>query len=76
MVKIAEQQERAVSVQKAKVKITEYAEKMFVNGFFNPICPGGYNFITGRTEDTIPPNHGIKEYTITARLNGTATYKN
>lgn len=70
------EEDKSISVLKAKVKITEYPDRMFRNGIFNPICPLGYNFITGKQEDTMPPSHGIREYTITARLNGTANYQN
>jgi hypothetical protein len=71
-----EESEKAISVQKAKVKISEYPENMFINGVFNPITPQGYNFLTGRTEDSIPPNHGLKEYVLAKRVNGMSIFRN
>lgn len=68
--------EKAISVQKSKVKITEYAEKMFQDGLFNPISPCGYNFITGRTEDTVEPNHGFKEFALARKVNGMSIFRN
>lgn len=68
--------EKAVSSQKSKVRITEYAEKMFQNGLFNPISPQGYNFMTGRTEDTIPPNHGFREFCLARKVNGMSIFRN
>lgn len=69
--------DRALSTIKQTVKLSEYPDKMFVDGLFNPVCPNGYNFLTGWTSDmpAQTPN-GIKEYNISCRLNGTATFRN
>lgn len=44
------EENKAISILKAKVKIKEYPENIIKDGLFNPICPSGYNFLTGYTD--------------------------
>lgn len=68
--------ERSINTLRQRVKLSEYPEKMFQNGFFNPICPINYNFLTGLQEEMVTPSRPVSDYNITARINGTAVYKN
>lgn len=42
--------EKGITILRAKVKVAEYPENIMKDGLFNPICPMGYNYITGYTE--------------------------
>jgi len=44
------EENKAISIQKAKVKVKDYPEQIIKDGVFNPICPSGYNFLTGYTD--------------------------
>jgi len=64
------EENKAITIQRAKVKVAEYPEQIIKNGLFNPICPSGYNFLTGYTdyrEDVQPVRIN---YNSTAKVNG------
>lgn len=44
----AKKEIKAISCQKSKVTIENY--QIIENGYFNPICQSGYNFLTGLVE--------------------------
>ncbi|MCE5332713.1 MAG: hypothetical protein LLF95_11325 [Bacteroidales bacterium] len=44
------EENKAISIQKAKVKVKDYPDQIMKDGKFNPICPSGYNFLTGYTD--------------------------
>jgi hypothetical protein len=68
--------DKGISMLRNNVKITEYNDTMFKNGFFDPICPKDYNYITGKQEYVTPPQTGLREYSLSRRVNGTSIFKN
>lgn len=48
--KIKNPEDKGITIQRAKVKVKEYPENIIKDGLFNPICPSGYNFLTGYTD--------------------------
>jgi hypothetical protein len=71
------EKERAIPWLKAKVKLEAYNESgMFQDGFFNPICPFDYNFITGKQEPLNAFKTGMRELSLARRVNGTPIFKN
>ena len=64
------EENKAISIQKAKVKVKDYPDQIMKDGKFNPICPSGYNFLTGYTdyrEDVQPVRIN---YNSSAKVNG------
>lgn len=64
------EENKAISILKAKVKVCEYPDNIFKNGIFNPICPSGYNFLTGITEHREDVQPVRINYNSTAKVNG------
>ena len=48
--KVKNFEDKGITIQRAKVKVSEYPEQIIKDGVFNPICPSGYNFLTGYTD--------------------------
>ncbi|MDD4971937.1 MAG: hypothetical protein PHT07_21125 [Paludibacter sp.] len=68
--RIHNEENKGITIQRAKVKVGEYPEQIIKDGKFNPICPAGYNFLTGYTdyrEDT--QRRGFTS-SMSGRLNG------
>lgn len=68
------EENKAISILKAKVNVAEYPDNIFKNGLFNPICPSNYNYATGwtdRLEDVQPVRIN---YGTTAKVNGTRSF--
>lgn len=62
--------QKTASSKKVKTKPSEYKDSIFKDGFFNPICPLGFNFLTGFTE--FKPDREIRRLScsMSGRLNG------
>ncbi|HNX11630.1 MAG TPA: hypothetical protein PKH68_01460 [Paludibacteraceae bacterium] len=75
--KLKTAEERAIPFLKNKVKLDDYNKNgMFKDGFFNPICPPDYNFITGKQEPLITSQRGMREVSLARRVNGTPIFRN
>lgn len=48
--------EPSITRQKLKVKQTDY--NIFKDGLFDPVCPNGFNFLTGMIETSPTINSG------------------
>ena len=67
--------ERAISLLKAKVRLANY-NLVTPDGLFDPICPAGYNFLTGYCEwkGEFNMNLRLTAPSSPGKLNGSATY--
>lgn len=52
------------------VTLESYKTTMFINGFFNPICPRGYNFLSGMIETEKRETKAIDVLRTGGRVNG------
>jgi len=68
------EENKAISILKAKVNVAEYPDNIFKDGLFNPICPSGYNFLTGITEYREDVQPVRINYGTTAKVNGTRSF--
>jgi len=70
------EENKAITILRAKVKVAEYPENIFKNGLFNPICPSGYNFLTGITEHRENVLPVRINYNSNAKVNGARSFNN
>lgn len=72
--KIKNDEDKGITIQRAKVKVAEYPENIIKNGVFNPICPAGYNFLTGYTDYRENIQQRGFSSSMSGRVNGKPTH--
>lgn len=72
--KIKNDEDKGITIQRAHVKVQEYPEHIMKDGVFNPICPAGYNFLTGYTEFKKDTPQRIVTPSMSGRVNGQPTH--
>lgn len=62
-IKIENDEDRCIQILRWKSKISEYRSQITKSGLFNPICPLGYNFLTGYVEyDVNKQMYGVSQF--------------
>ena len=72
--KIKNDEDKGITTLRAKVKTSEYPEQIIKDGLFNPICPSGYNFLTGYTDYREDIQQRRLTPSMSGRVNGRPTY--
>ena len=72
--KVKNFEDKGITIQRAKVKVSEYPEQIIKDGVFNPICPSGYNFLTGYTDYREDIQQRRLTPSMSGRVNGRPTH--
>ena len=72
--KIKNEEDKGITTLRAKVNVREYPDQIMKDGKFNPICPSGYNFLTGYTDYRENVQQRGFSSSMSGRVNGRPTH--